>query len=131
MKPIQEIGTRKSAVARATITEGDGRITLNKRELSTYPTNMYRKRIEEPLIIAGPTMKKINIDINVKGGGPNGQADAIRLAIAKALSKFDKKLLKSFLNYDRTLLVADVRRREGRKPNTHGKARSKRQKSYR
>jgi len=131
MKPIHDVGKRKRAIARATLTEGTGTIRINSQELSTFPENMYKKRIEEPLLIAGSVMNKVNIDINVKGGGVNGQADAIRLAIAKVLAGYDKKLHKLFLNYDRTLLVADVRRREVRKPNTHGKARSKRQKSYR
>ena len=131
MKVIHEVGKRKRAIARATLTEGTGKIRINSQEIITLPENMYRKRMEEPLIIAGDTLKKVNINVNVTGGGINGQADAIRLAIAKALAKYDKKLYKHFLNYDRTLLVADVRRKEVKKPNTHGKARSKRQKSYR
>ncbi len=131
MKAIQTIGKRKAAIARATLKQGKGIVRINSRELSTFPKNMYKQRIEEPLLIAGSVLGKVNIDVNVKGGGINGQADAIRLAIAKALATFDKKLQKQFLTYDRTLLVADVRRKEVRKPNTHGKARSKRQKSYR
>lgn len=131
MKAIHEVGKRKKAIARAVLTEGTGKVRINSQELSTFPSNIYRKRIEEPLIIAGPVLNKINIDVNVTGGGVNGQADAIRLAIAKVLAGYDKKLHKQFLTYDRTLLVADVRRKEVRKPNTHGKARSKRQKSYR
>ena len=131
MKAIHEVGKRKKAVARATLTEGTGIVRINSQELSTFPVNIYRKRIEEPIVIAGPVLNKVDIDVNVTGGGVNGQADAIRLAIAKVLAGYDKKLHKQFLNYDRTLLVADVRRKEVRKPNTHGKARSKRQKSYR
>ena len=73
---------------------------------------------------------EIDIDIQVNGGGANGQADAIRLAIARALVEHDKKLKKTFDDYDRLLLVADVRRKEACKPND-SKARAKRQKSYR
>ncbi len=131
MKPIHAVGKRKAAIARATLKEGTGIVKINSQELATYPKNIYKQRIEEPLVLAGFTLQKINIDVNVKGGGVNGQADAIRLAMAKVLAAFDKKLHQQFLNYDRTLLVADVRRKEVRKPNTHGKARSKRQKSYR
>ena len=88
----------------------------------------------EPLLIAGEDIiKKVKIDIDVSGGGWNGQAEAARLAIARGLVQFtgNKQLERSFLNYDRHLLVADVRQRESRKPNTHQKARSKVQKSYR
>ena len=71
--------------------------------------------------------------MNVFGGGISSQADASRLAIAKGLVEFSKndKLKEDFLNYDRNLLVADVRRKESAKPNRHGQARAKRQKSYR
>jgi small subunit ribosomal protein S9 len=131
MKAIHVVGKRKTAIARATLTPGEGKVKINSQELSTLKDNMYKRKIEEPIILAGSVMDKINIDVKIKGGGVNGQADAIRLAIAKVLSNFEKKLHKTFLTYDRTLLVADVRRRETRKPNTHGKARSKRQKSYR
>ena len=72
-----------------------------------------------------------DIDVNVYGGGFISQAEAARLAIARSLVKYDKKLEKSFLGYDRQLLVADVRRKEPKKPNTSSGARSKRQKSYR
>ena len=61
----------------------------------------------------------------------NSQAEAAALAIARAFAQHDKKLEKVFLDFDRQLLVADVRRREKTKPNCQGKARSKRQKSYR
>ncbi len=75
----------------------------------------------------------MDISINVAGGGISSQADASRLAIAKGLVEFSKseKLREEFLNYDRNLLVADVRRKEPAKPNRHGQARAKVQKSYR
>ena len=75
--------------------------------------------------------KKIDIDINVIGGGISSQVEAARLVIGKALSKFDSKLEPVLLKYDKHLLIADVRRKETSKPNRHGKARAKRQKSYR
>lgn len=95
------------------------------------PETLFRAKIEEALILAGDTASKVNIDVTVNGGGVNGQAEAARTAIAKALAQFDKKLHSKYLEYDRAFLVPDVRRKETRKPNCHGKARAKRQKSYR
>ena len=90
-------------------------------------------KIREPLILAGDAAGKVDIDVTVIGGGIASQADAARLAIAKSLVSFTKgtKLREMFLQYDRNMLVADVRRKEVKKPNRHGKARAKVQKSYR
>lgn len=131
MKTIHVSGKRKSAIAKATLNSGAGVIRINSVLLELYEPEIYRSRIQEPLILAGDTAKKVNIEVTSIGGGINGQADAIRLAIAKALAQFDKSLQKTFLDYDRTLTVADIRRKETHKPNRHGKARSKIQKSYR
>jgi len=78
-------------------------------------------------------VKNVDINVNVFGGGIASQAEASRLAIARALVEYTKseRLKEKFLKYDRHLLVADVRRKETRKPNSHSKARAKRQKSYR
>lgn len=127
---IHTQGKRKSAIARATLTPGKGKIRVNDRFLENHSSEISRLRISEPLVLAGETIKKIDLDIKVSGGGVNGQADAIRLAIARALVEHDKKLKKVFDDYDRLLLVADVRRKESCKPND-SKARAKRQKSYR
>ena len=130
MKVIHQSGTRKSAVARATIKPDKGKIKVNGLLLDNYSDEMSRLRILEPLVLAGDLIKKVDISVRVNGGGVNGQADAIRLAIARALVEHDKKLKKVFDDYDRLLLVADVRRKEACKPNM-SKARAKRQKSYR
>jgi len=127
---IHTKGKRKSAIARATLKEGKGKIKVNGQFLDNYSSDILRLRISEPLVLIGDLAKKIDIDINVIGGGVNGQADAVRLAIARALVQFDDKLEKEFDEYDRLLLVADVRRKEACKPND-SKARAKRQKSYR
>ena len=111
--------------------EGKGKITINNLNLDAYSPDMQRMKIMEPILIAGDVGKKVDISVNVVGGGFNSQADASRVAIARALVGFDKKLEKLFQVYDRHLLVADVRRKETVKPNRHGKARAKRQKSYR
>ena len=127
-------GKRKKAIARATIQPGKGQIRINSKLIQLYNPILARMRIMEPLLIAGNDVtNKIKIDVDVRGGGWNGQAEAARLAIARSLVQFtgNKQLEKNFLEYDRRLLVADVRQRESRKPNTHQKARSKVQKSYR
>jgi len=129
-KAIQTQGSRKRAVARARIKSGKGKVTINNQLLDNYSNDMARLRISEPLVLAGDKIKNINISVNVNGGGINGQADAVRLAIARALVQHDQKLKKTFTEYDRLLLVADVRRKEVCKPND-SKARAKRQKSYR
>ena len=123
-------GKRNRAIARAILSNGTGIIKINSQALASFGTELSRMRISEPLVLAGELIKAIDIDVKVMGGGINGQTDAARLAIARALVGFDKKLKKTFDEYDRLLLVADVRRKEVRKPND-SKARAKRQKSYR
>jgi len=132
MKTVHKSGKRKSSIARATIKEGKGQIRINSKLLENYTPSLARDKIMEPLHIAGDIIKKIRIDVNVKGGGFRSQSDATRLAIARALVDYtqDKKLEKAFLDYDRHLLIADVRQKEQCKPNI-SKARKKRQKSYR
>lgn len=131
MKSIHVSGKRKRTVARATLKAGSGKIRINKVPLKIFLTESERLRIQEPLILAGDVANKVDIDINVFGGGISSQVEAARLVVGKSLSQFDKKLEDVFSDYDKHLLVADVRRKETRKPNRHGKARSKRQKSYR
>ena len=130
-KIIHSSGKRNSAIARVTLKPGNGKVRVNRLLLENYGTSLSRMKIQEPLIIAGDISKSINIDVTIAGGGSTTQADAARLAIGRALAKLDKKLEKALLDYDRNLLVADVRRKETHKPNRHGKARAKRQKSYR
>ncbi|MEM4254278.1 MAG: 30S ribosomal protein S9 [Candidatus Woesearchaeota archaeon] len=131
MNSIHVSGSRKSAIARATLTPGAGIVRINSQLLDAYEPAMSRLKIQEPLIIAGDKAKNVNIDVTVKGGGISSQAEAARLVVARALAKYDQTLQKDFLDYDRMLLVADVRRKETHKPNCHGKARAMRQKSYR
>lgn len=132
-KSIVISGKRKRAIARATIREGKGKFRINRKRLEEYMPEFARMRIQEPLIIAGDAAQKVDIGVNVHGGGTASQAEASRLAIGKALVEYTKseELKQKFLNYDRHLLVADTRRKESRKPGTHSHARSKRQKSYR
>jgi small subunit ribosomal protein S9 len=91
-------------------------------------------KIQEPLKLAENILGKINFDvaIDVSGGGEKGQIEAARLALARAIVEFSKskELTETFLNYDRNLLIADVRRKEMYKPGD-SKARKKRQSSKR
>jgi len=132
-KIINTAGKRKRAVARASLKQGKGIVKINNVPVDFYEPKIYRVRIREPLILAGDLANNVDINVNVIGGGMAGQADAARLAIAKALVEHSKseKLKETFSKYDRQLLVADVRRKEASKPNCHGKARGKVQKSYR
>lgn len=129
-KVIHASGKRKRAIARATIKPGKGKVKINEQLLENFASEMVRLRISEPLVLADKIAKNVDVGVKVSGGGINGQADASRLAIARALVEHDPKLKKVFENYDRLLLVADVRRKEVCKPND-SKARAKRQKSYR
>lgn len=126
-------GKRKGAVARAMIKEGDGKIKINKKNYELLHL-FDRLRIEEPIKIYEKVLGKINLDadIFVHGGGSKSQIEASRLALAKAMVKFSKskELTNAFQNYDRNLLVADVRRKEAYKPGD-SKARRHRQTSYR
>ncbi len=127
---IHASGKRKRAIARATLKEGKGKVRINGMFLDNFGDEIARLRIKEPLVLVGDIANKIDLNVSVNGGGINGQVDAIRLAIARTLVEYDKKLKKLFDDYDRWLLVADVRRKEVCKPNI-SKARAKRQKSYR
>ena len=133
MNKIITSGKRKTAIARAVTIEGSGKIKINKKPYNTLNT-FDRLKIEEPLRIAENILGKINFDvsINVRGGGEKSQIEASRLALARAIIEFtkNKNLEKAFLEYDRNLLVADVRRKEAYKPGD-SKARRKRQSSKR
>ena len=126
-------GKRKAAIAKATIVEGKGVVTINKKPITLLP-KLQQLEINEPLLIASNVLGKLNFDIsvNVKGGGSNAQVEAARLSIAKAIVAYTKNedLRAAYLAYDRNLLVADTRRKEPRKPGD-SKARAKRQTSYR
>ncbi len=130
-KIIVKSGKRKTAIAKATLKEGVGRVRINSIPVELYQPKSYRLRIQEPLMLGGEILNKVDINVIVRGGGPMGQADAARLAIARAMAEYSSKLRNVFLNYDRQLIVADVRFKEQHKPNRHGAARSKKQKSYR
>jgi small subunit ribosomal protein S9 len=126
-------GKRKTAIARCVVKLGIGRIRINRIPLEIYEPEIAREKIMEPLIQAGDDVwKQLDIDIKVAGGGHMGQAEASRMAIANALLKWTKssRLRRVFVEYDRTMIVGDPRRREPKKFGGPG-ARARDQKSYR
>jgi len=133
MKIVVSSGKRKTAIARATIREGTGRVFINKIPIENFTPLMARYIIEEPLLLASDEVKShIDIRVNVRGGGVMGQAQASRIAIARGLVDFTKSadLRRQLVEYDRTLMAGDSRRKEKKKFGGPG-ARAKRQKSYR
>lgn len=132
MKVIVASGKRKSAVARVSITKGKGIVEINGVPVEMHQPNLARVMIMEPLTLAGEKSSKVDIDLNVQGGGVMGQAMASRTAIAKGLVQFleDNELQTMFVKYDRSMLVSDPRRKLPKNPQGRG-ARKKHQKSYR
>ena len=131
-KVIVASGKRKSAVARASIREGKGLVRINSVPVEIFKPDLARVVIMEPLTLAGEKSSKVDIDVNVMGGGIMGQANASRTAIAKGLVQFlkDEELERMYAKYDRSLLVSDPRRKLPKNPQGRG-ARKKHQKSYR
>ena len=126
-------GKRKTAIARATIRPGRGRIRINRIPLEIYEPEIARWKIMEPLLQAGEDVwKQVDINVNVRGGGYMGQAEAARMAIARALLRWTKSshLRTVFYKYDRTMIAGDPRRKEPKKFGGPG-ARARDQKSYR
>lgn len=89
MEVINSIGRRKAAVARVYVRAGKGQITINKRELENYfPDATLQYIVKQPLTTLG-VVENYDIKVNVNGGGTKGQAEALRLAIARAMVKID------------------------------------------
>ena len=132
MRIVITSGKRKTAIAKAVIRPGIGRVRINKIPLEIYQPELAKMTIMEPLIIAKDLAKQVDIDVTVRGGGFMGQAEAARTAIARGLVEWsgDEELKKAYLEYDRYLLVNDVRRKEPKKQGGRG-ARKRRQTSYR
>jgi small subunit ribosomal protein S9 len=132
-KVLLTSGKRKTAVARATVRTGRGRVRVNNVPVEIFEPQIARDKILEPLRLAGDNVwKQLDIDIRMSGGGFMGQADAARTAVARALLRWTKSshLQTLFAEYDRTLIAGDPRRREPKKFGGPG-ARAKDQKSYR
>ncbi|MDL0136400.1 30S ribosomal protein S9 [Halobacterium salinarum] len=126
-------GKKKTAVARATVSDGEGRVRINSQPVELVEPEMARLKMLEPFRISGSDLRgDVDIDIDVAGGGFAGQADAVRTAIARGLVEHygGAELRDAFREFDRSLLVNDVRQRESKKWGGPG-ARARYQKSYR
>lgn len=111
---VNTVGKRKSAIARAVAKKGTGKILINKKPIDLITPNLLKLKIKEPIIMAASAAANIDINVNVNGGGINGQADAARQSIARAIVEFtkNKELEKKLTAYDRTLFAYDSRRTE-------------------
>ena len=126
-------GKRKTATARAVVKPGVGRIRVNRVPIEIFEPRIAREKVMEPLIQAGDEVwKQLDIDVKVSGGGYMGQAEAARMAVSNALLKWTKSthLRTVFVEYDRTMIVGDSRKKEPKKFGGPG-ARARDQKSYR
>ena len=114
MEMINALGRRKSAVARIFVTEGSGKITINKKDITEYfPSPILQFVVKQPLTLLD-ALEKYDIKANLNGGGFTGQSQALRLAIARALVKInadDKKALRA-----EGFMTRDSRAVERKKP---------------
>jgi len=126
-------GKKKTAVARATISEGEGRVRIDSQPVELVDPELAQLKMLEPFRIADDDLREqVDVDVSVEGGGVMGQADAARTAIARGLVDFtnDAELRDAYMEFDRSLLVNDVRQSEPKKWGGPG-ARARYQKSYR
>ena len=114
MEVINTIGRRKSSIARIYLSEGKGNVTVNNRDYKQYfPTGVLQYKVNQPFQLT-ETEGQYDVKVNVKGGGVNGQVEAVRLAIARALVEIDaenKPKLKA-----ESLMTRDPRMVERKKP---------------
>jgi small subunit ribosomal protein S9 len=126
-------GKKKTAIARATVREGEGKVRIDARPVELVDPETARLKMLEPFRVAGDDLRAdVDIDVRVEGGGVMGQADAVRTAIARGLVQHtnDAELRDAYMEFDRSLLVNDVRQSEQKKWGGPG-ARARYQKSYR
>jgi small subunit ribosomal protein S9 len=125
-------GKKKTAIARATVREGEGRVRINSEPVELLEPETARLKVLEPFRVVDGVRDDVDIEVDVEGGGVIGQADAARTAIARGIVEHsgDAELRDAYMEFDRTLLVNDVRRSEPKKWGGPG-ARARYQKSYR
>ncbi|HUN21346.1 MAG TPA: 30S ribosomal protein S9 [Muribaculaceae bacterium] len=114
METVNAVGRRKAAIARVIVKEGNGTITINKRPLDVYfPSSILQYIVKQPMLTLD-CVEKYDIKVNLDGGGYKGQAEALRLAIARALVKInpeDKPALRA-----QGFMTRDPRSVERKKP---------------
>ncbi|PSP66655.1 30S ribosomal protein S9 [Halobacteriales archaeon QS_1_69_70] len=126
-------GKKKTAIARATVQDGSGRVRIESEPVELVDPAQARLKMLEPFRVADEDLREeVDVDVTVSGGGFAGQADAVRTAIARGLVEYtnDAELRDAFMSFDRSLLVNDVRQSEPKKWGGPG-ARARYQKSYR
>ena len=126
-------GKKKTAVARATIRAGEGRVRIDSQPVELVEPELAQLKMLEPFRIAAEELRDdVDVEVSIEGGGVMGQADAARTAIARGLVDFtnDAELRDAYMEFDRSLLVNDVRQSEAKKWGGPG-ARARYQKSYR
>ena len=119
MKVVNALGRRKSAVARVYVVAGKGNIAINGREIENYfKDDTLRYIVNQPFEVTG-TAGQFDVKVNVDGGGLKGQAEAIRLGIARALSEIDREAYRPALKSN-GFLTRDAREVERKKPGQPG-----------
>ena len=131
-RSVLAVGKRRTSKARVVVSEGKGRVRINNVPVHLVEPYMARAKLLEPLMLAGDYRDKVDISVKTIGGGFLGQAEAARIGIAQGIVKFtkSKRLRTKYLEYDRTMLSGDPRRKEPKKFGGPG-ARRRKQKSYR
>ncbi|MCU0370034.1 MAG: 30S ribosomal protein S9 [Bacteroidales bacterium] len=118
MEVINATGRRKTAIARVFLKEGSGQVTVNKRDVKEYfPTSVLQYTVKQAFEIT-QTENKFDLNVNIDGGGYKGQAEALRMAIARALVKLNPEFRKALK--DKGLLRRDPRMVERKKPGQPG-----------
>jgi len=131
-RSVLAVGKRRASKARVVVSEGKGRVRINNVPVHLVEPYMARAKLLEPLMLAGDYRDKVDISVKTQGGGFLGQAEAARIGIAQGIVKFtrSKRLRSKYIEYDRTMLAGDPRRKEPKKFGGPG-ARRRKQKSYR
>ena len=131
-KTVLATGKRKTSIARVVISDGQGRVRINNVPIHLIEPFMAREKIIEAFMLAGDYRDTVDIKIKTNGGGVMGQAEAARMGVAQGMVKFtkSKRLNAKYIEYDRTMLAGDARRKEAKKFGGPS-ARRKKQKSYR
>lgn len=118
MEVINATGRRKTAIARVFLKEGTGQVTVNKRDVKEYfPTSVLQYTVKQAFEVT-QTENKFDLYVNIDGGGYKGQAEALRMAIARALVKLNPEFRKALK--DKGLLRRDPRMVERKKPGQPG-----------
>ena len=131
-KRVLATGKRKTSVARVVVSDGKGRIRVNNVPIHRVEPYLARDRIREAFMLATDYNERVDIQITTHGGGVMSQAVAARMGVAQGMVKFSKskRLKAKYIEYDRTMLAGDARRKEAKKFGGPS-ARRKKQKSYR